>query len=106
METVVTRTRLKPGKEAAYEVAHARLWDDVREDLVTRGIVNWKIFRDGVDLIHVITAEPSFAAYRATVSSDPTIGQRWAAAMSEFLDAEYGSVGPLHLVWDIANELP
>ncbi|HEU5224032.1 MAG TPA: L-rhamnose mutarotase [Candidatus Lumbricidophila sp.] len=107
MEVVVTRTRLKPGKELAYEQAHAVLPDANRDQLLAGGIVNWKIFRDGLDLIHVITADPSFAAFCAAPSADPTVGQRWAEAMSEFLDDDADITrDPLRLVWDLANDLP
>jgi L-rhamnose mutarotase len=106
MELVVTRTRLRPGRELDYEAAHRILPEDVRADLVRRGIVDWRIFRDGLDLIHVITAEPSFAAFEATVPN-PEIGERWLAQMGEYLDMsdDGRTAGPLKPIWRLADEL-
>lgn len=102
METVVLRTRLKPGRELDYEAAHRVLPDDLRDDLVQRGIVDWMIWRDGVDLVHVITVTPSFEAYRSNVP-DPELGRRWQNRMSEYLDPAPASTP--HLIWQLANDL-
>ncbi|MBB5803381.1 L-rhamnose mutarotase [Saccharothrix ecbatanensis] len=106
MDVVVIRTKLREGKELAYEEAHRVLPGEVRGDLVARGIRDWKIFRDGRDLIHVITAEPSFEAFRATPSADPEIGVRHHERMSPYLEPDQGSSsGPMKLVWDLDAEL-
>ncbi|WP_436500305.1 L-rhamnose mutarotase [Actinokineospora sp. HUAS TT18] len=106
MEVVVTRTRLREGRELDYEAAHSVLPEDVRADLVARGIVDWKIFRDGRDLIHVITADPSYESFRTAVL-DPEIGARWHRAMSPYVEppGEGQTTGPLSLIWNLADEL-
>ncbi|WP_197043701.1 helix-turn-helix domain-containing protein [Saccharothrix sp. NRRL B-16314] len=102
METVVLRTRLKPGRELDYEAAHRVLPDDLRDDLVQRGIVDWMIWRDGVDLVHVITVTPSFEAYRSNVPN-PELGRRHRDRMSEYLDPAPASTPPPDLA---ARERP
>ena len=44
------RMRLKPGAEAAYDRAHADIWPDLVEGMRKGGVMNFAIFRDGLDV--------------------------------------------------------
>ena len=107
MEVIVTRTRLREGCEVDYEAAHRVLPDDVRTDLLERGAVDWKIFRDGRDLIHVITLATSYESFRST-RPYPEVNERWQREMSKFIEppSPGDQTGPLALIWNLADELP
>ena len=51
---VALHTRLRPGKEAEYERVHAVIPRDLEIALRDAGVSSWAIYRDGLDLFHVL----------------------------------------------------
>ncbi|HEX2132975.1 MAG TPA: L-rhamnose mutarotase [Actinophytocola sp.] len=99
---VALHTRLKPGKEAEYERAHAVIPADLDVALRDAGVSSWRIWRDGLDLFHVVEVE-DYAAMRHALREHPA-NQRWQARMAELLDVEddySGTDTGLGLVWEL-----
>ncbi|WP_409490375.1 L-rhamnose mutarotase [Amycolatopsis sp. cmx-11-12] len=95
-------TRLKPGKEAEYESVHAVIPVDLDEALRSAGVHSWRIWRDGLDLFHLVEVE-DYAKMRATLRDHPA-NIPWQARMSELLDVEddySGNDSGLGLVWEL-----
>ncbi len=87
------RTRLKPGAEDAYEAAHAAIWPEVQAAQREAGIRAWTIFRDGLDLFHVVDCD-DFAHAEALLATNP-VDQRWQAEMAKYVDrSQDDGVGP------------
>ncbi|WP_037303640.1 L-rhamnose mutarotase [Amycolatopsis orientalis] len=95
-------TRLKPGKEAEYESVHAVIPPDLDAGLRAAGVRSWRIWRDGLDLFHVVEVE-DYAKMRAILRAHPA-NIPWQARMSELLDVEddySGGDSGLGLVWEL-----
>ena len=99
---VALHTRLKPGAEAEYERVHAVIPDDLEVALRAAGVTSWRIWRDGLDLFHVVEVE-DYAAMRHALRDHPA-NQRWQSRMAQLLDVEddySGNDGGLGLVWEL-----
>lgn len=70
-------TRLKPGAEERYEEYHRAVWPDVLAALCRVGIEKYVIFRDGLDLFHLIECDDYDRAI-AELAGDP-VTIRWEA---------------------------
>ena len=81
--TVGLHTRLKAGAEARYDTAHAAVWPEILAAMRRVGITRWQIFRDGLDLFHVIDCEDYDRAI-AELARDP-VNQRWQAEMAPMM---------------------
>ena len=54
---VALHTRLKPGREEEYEAAHREVPRDLVAAIRAAGAREWTIWRDGLDLFHVIDCD-------------------------------------------------
>ncbi|MFK4806198.1 L-rhamnose mutarotase [Microbacterium sp. ZW CA_36] len=81
---VAKRTRLKPGMEHAYEAAHRHPPAEVTVALLTAGVTQWRIWRSGLDLFHVIDVVDR-GRMRRVLTEDPTM-VAWGARMRELLE--------------------
>jgi L-rhamnose mutarotase len=99
---VALHTRLKPGREAEYEKVHAVIPRDLEVALRDAGVTSWAIFRDGLDLFHVLEVE-DYQAMRHALRDHPA-NIPWQERMSELLavedDYSGGDMG-LKLVWEL-----
>jgi L-rhamnose mutarotase len=99
---IALHTRLKPGAETEYERVHATIPDDLDVALRAAGVTSWRIWRDGLDLFHVVEVE-DYAAMRHALRDHPA-NRRWQARMAELLDVEddySGNDSGLGLVWEL-----
>jgi L-rhamnose mutarotase len=87
MERIALHTRLAPGKEEEYEKVHAVIPADLDAALREAGVHDWRIWRDGQDLFHLVTVE-DYRAMRRQLADHPA-NIAWQA-----------TVGPLHDVPD------
>jgi L-rhamnose mutarotase len=87
METVALHTRLKAGREEEYERVHRTIPADLHAALREAGVHEWRIWRDGPDLFHLVTVE-DYRAMRRQLRDHPA-NVAWQAR-----------VGPLHDVAD------
>ncbi|WP_158887773.1 L-rhamnose mutarotase [Amycolatopsis anabasis] len=102
MQRVALHTRLKPGQEAEYERVHAVIPPELDAALRAAGVRAWRIWRDGLDLFHVVEVEDYRAMRRALAAHPANVA--WQARMAELLDVEddySGDDSGLGLVWEL-----
>jgi len=87
--------------EEAYEQAHAEVWPEVVAAQRELGISRWLIFRDGLELVHVVECE-NFERAVAGLAQHP-VDQRWQAHMAEYVvvadDGGGAAVDRLRLIY-------
>jgi L-rhamnose mutarotase len=83
MQTIALHTRLKAGCEGEYERVHQVIPPELDAALRKAGVRQWRIWRDGVDLFHLVTVD-DYRAMRHALRDDPA-NVAWQAV-----------VGPLH----------
>ncbi|MFE0025349.1 L-rhamnose mutarotase [Amycolatopsis sp. NPDC059021] len=101
-QRVALHTRLKPGKEAEYERVHAEIPAELDTALREAGVRSWRIWRDGLDLFHLLEVD-DYAAMRAALRDHPA-NVPWQARMAELLDVEddySGGDTGIGLVWEL-----
>ncbi|MDT0542620.1 MULTISPECIES: L-rhamnose mutarotase [Streptomyces] len=81
---VALHSVLKEGQEAGYEEVHATVPADLLEALGRAGITNWRIWRSGRHLFHLVDCE-DFAAAMAALDQDP-VNHRWQAFIGDYVD--------------------
>jgi L-rhamnose mutarotase len=99
---VALHTRLKPGRETEYEQVHAVIPRDLEVALRDAGVTSWAIFRDGLDLFHVLEVE-DYQAMRHALRDHPA-NVPWQERMSQLLAVEddySGADTGLKLVWEL-----
>jgi L-rhamnose mutarotase len=84
MQQVGLYTRLKPGMEEAYEAFHAVVPADIVDDLRARGVSQWRIWRRGRELFHLVECV-DYAAFAASPATNPTAAG-WGGRMEAFLE--------------------
>lgn len=102
MERIALHTRLKPGREQEYEDVHAVIPRELDAALREAGVTNWRIWRDGQDLFHVVECE-DYRAMRDHLREHPA-NLPWQARMAELLEVadDYGGTDRgLRLVWEL-----
>lgn len=100
METIALHTRLLPGREADYDSQHAEVPVPLGAALRAAGVSNWRIWRSGRDLFHLIECE-DYRAMRLALKSHPA-NIPWQAQMGELLevaDSYEGEDAGVPMVW-------
>ncbi len=98
---VALHTRLKPGREAEYAQAQAVIPADLEVALRDAGVSSWRIWRDGLDLYHVLEVE-DYQAMRHALRDHPA-NVPWQDRMAALLDVAddcSGNENGLKLVWE------
>ncbi|MDT7723894.1 MAG: L-rhamnose mutarotase [Actinomycetota bacterium] len=101
-QRVALHTRLKPGKESAYESTHATIPPELDTAMREAGLQSWRIWRDGLDLFHVVEVD-DYAAMRDALRDHPA-NITWQARMAELLEVEddySGKDSGLSQVWEL-----
>jgi len=102
-EHVGLHTRLLPGAEERYDASHRAVWPDVLERIRSVGITGWLIFRDGLDLFHVVECTDYDAAI-AELAGDP-VNVRWQAEVAPLMEKahDYSGAGSdrLPVIFDL-----
>ncbi len=102
-ETIALHTRLKPGAEQDYVDAHAGIPAELVAALKEAGVGNWRIWRSGLELFHVVEVT-DYQAMRRALSDHPA-NVPWQARMAELLDVQddySGNDSGIPLVWELA----
>jgi L-rhamnose mutarotase len=102
VETIALHTVLKPGKEAEYDRVHATIPAQLDAALRAAGVHQWRIWRHGRDLFHIVECD-DYKAMRAALRDHPA-NVPWQARMAELLDVadDYsGGDSGLGLVWSL-----
>ncbi|XAS67619.1 L-rhamnose mutarotase [Micrococcaceae bacterium Sec5.7] len=101
-ETIALHTTLKPGAEQDYEDAHAAIPAELATALKEAGVRNWRIWRSGLDLFHLVDVD-DYQAMRHALAGHPA-NIAWQARMAGLLDVEDDYSGDdtgIPLVWSL-----
>lgn len=104
MESRALHTRLKPGKEQEYERLHARISDELDAALRAAGVHEWRIWRSGRELFHLVVCE-DFEGMSAQLRDDP-VNIAWQEQVNRLLESTYdysGEVEDIHQVWELPH---
>jgi L-rhamnose mutarotase len=102
MERIALHTRLKPGREQAYEQIHAVIPRELDAAMREAEVASWRIWRDGRELFHVVECA-DYRAMRDRLREHPA-NLPWQARMAELLEVadDYrGTDRGLPLVWEL-----
>ena len=81
---VALHSMLRSGLEEAYDVAHARIPDDLIAAHRRAGIDDWQIWRSGRHVFHLVVCADFEAAIRR-LEHDPA-NERWQAFIGPYVD--------------------
>lgn len=101
-ESIALHTKLKPGTEDEYADAHAHIPPELVAALKEAGVKNWRIWRSGLDLFHVVDVE-NYPAMRHALADHPA-NIPWQARMAELLavqDDYSGEDAGIQKVWEL-----
>jgi L-rhamnose mutarotase len=102
-QVVGLHTRLRPGAEARYDEVHAAVWPDVLAAIRGVGIERWLIFRDGLDLFHLVECD-DYASAIARLA-EMAINQRWQAEVAPLMEKPHDYSGDasdrMSLIFDL-----
>jgi len=102
------RTRLVPGAEEAYTRIHRRIPEAVAAALREAGVIQWRIWRDGSTLFHVIETTRGRDEMGRRMSSLGPIDPEWDALIATLVDGSAEASTVLSLVWgmDTTTQFP
>lgn len=104
---VALHTTLKPGHEQDYLRDHQTIPVDLVATFGRIGILDWKIWRSGRDLFHLVECD-DFAAAMVALETDPA-NQKWQAFINEHVAGmvSFGDgVGyPMPQVWTLKDQI-
>jgi L-rhamnose mutarotase len=104
--TVALHTVLKPGREAEYDALHRVIPADVAQVLRQHGVRDWRIWRDGQHVFHLVEVA-DYQAMRDSLRADPA-NLAWQAAVGplfEVPDSYAGDDSGLGFLWSLADQL-
>ena len=78
-ELVALHSVLRRGREEGYDATHERIPEDLIEAHRRAGIQDWRIWRSGHDLFHLVECD-DFGAAMHSLESEPA-NPRWQAVM-------------------------
>jgi len=102
MPEIALHTVLKPGMERAYGETHANQPPAMTQTLRDAGVADWRIWRSGLHLFHLIEVRDWNAMNLHLAAS--AVNAEWDKTMSEFLDQPpdwKGAEAGISLVWRI-----
>ena len=102
VESIALHTRLKPGAELAYREAHANIPPELVSALKGAGVLNWRIWRSGLDLFHVVDVD-DYQAMRRALADHPA-NVPWQLRMAELLEVQddySGNDSGIQKVWEL-----
>ncbi len=106
MPTIALHTILKPGHEADYDQLHSRVPEELAAALRECGVHNWQIWRDGVDVFHLVEVD-DYHAMRAGLRDDPA-NVDWQARVSPLFDRPDSYAGDddgLRRIWALQDQI-
>lgn len=106
MPTITLHTRLHPDALDAYDALHATVPADLLAALSDAGVRDWRIWRDGQDVFHLLDVA-DYAAMRAALRDHPA-NVAWQARVTplqEVPDDYSGTDTGLRFVWSFTDQL-
>ena len=107
MASYALHSVLRPGREADYDRVHAEVPAELLGALREAGITEWRIWRSGSHLFHLVDCDDLAAALRR-LDGDPR-NHRWQAFISDYVDHFEAPGGPalptsLPQVWTLSGQ--
>jgi L-rhamnose mutarotase len=105
-EQIALHTRLRAGAEADYERLHARIPAAMVAALGQAGVRDWRIWRDGQDLFHLVDVV-DHDRMREILRTDPA-NVAWQAKVAEVLEVAddlSGKDDSLTLLWTLCTQI-
>ena len=106
MAEIALHTRLRAGSEADYERLHARIPAAMVAALQEAGVRDWRIWRDGQDLFHLVDVA-DYDAMREILRTHPA-NIAWQAQVTEVLEVAddlSGKDDSLTLLWTLLDQI-
>jgi L-rhamnose mutarotase len=103
---IALHTRLLAEREADYDEVHRTIPADLARALTEAGVRDWRIWRDGRDLFHLIDVE-DYQAMRRTLRDHPAnlAWQRQSGALHDtHSDSSDGRDTAIDLVWSLRDQ--
>ncbi len=102
-QTVVLHSVVREG----YEAAHQRIPEGLVESFARVGVHDWRIWRSGKHMIHVVECD-DFPAAIAALADDPADAE-WQRQIGPFVETYLDSDGlegfaPLDQVWTLSGQ--
>ena len=99
-------TRLREGAEEAYDRLHARVPDDLAAALREAGVRDWRIWRSGRDVFHLVDVD-DYAAMRDHLRDHPAniAWQSRVTPLQSVPDDYSGGDDGLPFVWSLSGQL-
>jgi L-rhamnose mutarotase len=104
--TVALHTVLKPGHENDYDALHRTIPADVAVALREHGVSDWRIWRDGQHVFHLVEVD-DYQAMRDGLR-DQQANLAWQAAVGplfEVPDSYAGDDSGIGYLWSLADQL-
>jgi L-rhamnose mutarotase len=105
-ELVVLHTILKEGRGHDYDDIHEVIPSEVAYALREHGVRDWRIWRDGRHVFHVVEVA-DYATMRAAMASHPA-NVAWQDRVAPLFDVpdDYGADDPVvPLLWSLAEQM-
>jgi L-rhamnose mutarotase len=106
MPEIALHTRLRADSIEEYERVHQRISDELVAALREAGVRNWRIWRDGQDLFHLVDVA-DYQAMREALREHP-VNVAWQATVAplhEVADDYSGGDDGIGLLWSLADQL-
>ena len=109
MVSIALHTVLAEGREQDYENVHASIPGEVAAALRTHGVLDWRIWRDGRHVFHVVEVGTGadYDRMRAALRDLPA-NQSWQATVGPMFDVADGYDGDdprMPLLWSLHEQL-
>jgi L-rhamnose mutarotase len=105
MPEIALHTQLRPESVDEYESVHRSIPADLLAALRAAGVRNWRIWRDGTDLFHLVDVE-DYARMRHAMRDHPA-NVAWQVRMvplHQTPDDYSGADQGLRLLWSLAEQ--
>jgi len=103
---IALHTVLKPGCEDEYERVHRHIPDEVADLLREHGVREWRIWRDGTHVFHLVDVDDYQAMRRALAHHPANLAwQRTVAPFFEVADSYAGSDHGIDFLWSLGDQL-
>jgi L-rhamnose mutarotase len=99
MQEIALHTRLTAGSVDTYQRVHAVIPVELDRALRAAGVASWKIWRDDLDLFHLVEVE-DFDRMNELLAVDPA-DIEWQQRINALLEAASPGPGPLDSVWHL-----
>lgn len=106
MPEIALHTRLRPDRVADYERLHATVPADLAAALRSAGVRDWRIWRDGTDLFHLVDVV-DYRTMRDYLRDHPAnvTWQGQVGPLHDVPDDYSGADDGIRLLWSFAEQL-